>query len=87
MENDISHIFAEGDPEEAQRQHDALPKEAKDHLIKGFMHLAGHGKHPGKYQGPPIKKLDKEQGSDAWRSSPNAAGGAQGETGEETGLP
>jgi hypothetical protein len=32
---------------------DALPEQFKDHVTKAFMHKAGVGPDPGKYQGPP----------------------------------
>ena len=34
---------------------DDAPQEFKDHLLAAMTHMAGHGPHPGKYKGPPLK--------------------------------
>jgi hypothetical protein len=36
-----------------QDQHDAMPKQMKDHMWQAFVHAAGKGPHPGNYKGPP----------------------------------
>jgi hypothetical protein len=38
--------------ESEQDEFDALPEDFKEHMWKAFIHKAGHGPHPGKYQGP-----------------------------------
>ena len=54
-DTDLSHIYANanGDLDEAQAYHDALPHELRMHLALGFASKSGKTPHPGKYSGPP----------------------------------
>jgi hypothetical protein len=54
--NDLSHVFANPDLDEAQEEYDNLPEEMRDHLWKAMLHNAGLGPDPGKYKGPDIPK-------------------------------
>lgn len=56
--NDLSHIFANADLDEAQDNHDAMPFEAKLHLGRVFAHKAGVGPDPGVYNGPPVRSSE-----------------------------
>jgi hypothetical protein len=54
-DQDLSHVYANSDMDEAQENHSALPHELKMHMAMGFAHKAGLlQKHPGKYSGPPV---------------------------------
>ena len=55
-ELDFSDALAPGDPDKAQEAFDKLPPEAVDHLTKSFIHAAGYGPHPGRYN---ARKADK----------------------------
>jgi hypothetical protein len=61
-DQDLSHIFANSDMDEAQENHDALPHEMRMHMAMGFAHAAGLAPHPGKYTGPAAPNAEDVQG-------------------------
>lgn len=74
----LSKAFDHEDPEEGQKIFEKMMTPELRHRIS--QHVSDHIK-------PPAKSLDRSQEGESWRSSPQASGGAQGETGESTGLP
>ncbi len=60
--------------DDEDRQHEALPEEAKDHMWAAFKHKAGIGPHPGLYKGPPIPVVPTEEDDEAEDAAAPASG-------------